>query len=230
MLVTSLLEAAKDDPNGIGIMWSFISAIAKYGYLDLVSNPMALARLDPQLWASLVKSYGEAGARSLSTKVLNAIFKFDQRTLPVGQVSKVTYAGLLLSCAEAIRGACERVVNIGYARQESYEAWIAPDFRGSVPGCSKSTAVAVTDYTYVLWDGAAATFDTCVSSCRKEQDSCGGDTQKACYWWNACVNYCASDKLGTLASPQVAGYTMQCQPPAAPQPLPVPVLATVVAD
>ena len=104
MLVTSLLEAAKDDPNGIGIMWSFISAIAKYGYLDLVSNPRALARLDPQLWASLVKSYGEAGARSLSTKVLNAIFKFDQRTLPVGQVSKVTYAGLLLSCAEAIRG------------------------------------------------------------------------------------------------------------------------------
>lgn len=202
MLLTSLLEAAKDDPNGIGIMWSFISAIAQYGYLDLVSNPMALARLDPQLWASLVKSYGEAGARSLSTKVLNAIFKFDQRTLPVGQVSKVTYAGLLLSCAEAIRGACDLVVNVGYAGQESYEAWIAPDFKGSVPGCSKSTAVAVTDYTYVLWDGAAATFDKCVSSCRTEQDSCGGDTQKACYWWNACVNYCASDKLGTLASPR----------------------------
>jgi hypothetical protein len=71
--LTSLLELAKDDPNGISIMWSFISAIAQYGYLDLVSNPMALAQLNPQLWASLVKSYGEAGARSFSTKVLNAI-------------------------------------------------------------------------------------------------------------------------------------------------------------
>ncbi len=230
--LTTLLETMKDDPNGITILWGFITALAQYGYLDLVSDPYAIQRINPQLWASLVKSYGEGGARAFSTKVLNALFKFDQRTLPVGEVSKLTYAGLLLSCAEAIRGLCDLAVNTVYAVQESYEAWVAPDFKGSVPGCSKSTAVAVTDHTYVFWDSAETTFNKCVAECRNEQDSCGGDNQKKCYWWNACVNYCASDKLGTLNSPLVSGYKMVCQPnqPAQLAPLPIPNAVAVAVE
>ena len=135
-------------------------------------------------------------------------------------MSKVTYLGLLVSCAEAIRGACDLAVNTVYAVQEGWEAWVDPDFKGSVPGCSKSTAVAVTDHTYSPFDSSVTTFNKCVGECRNEADSCGGDTRKACGWWNACVNYCAVDKLGTINNPAVAGYKMQCQPPPPPVPAP----------
>lgn len=220
--LTSLLETYKDNPSNVTMVWGFIVALAQYGYLDLTTDPHALQRVNPQLWASLVAAYGDKGAQSFTMKVMNIIFKFDQRTLPLDKVSKVTYVGLLASCAEAIRGLCDLAVNSVYAAQESYEAWVAPDFIGSVPGCSKSTAVAVTDHTYAPWDSAETTFNKCVGECRKEQDSCGGDSQKQCGWWNACVNYCASDKLGNWSSPLVSGYRMVCQPSQPTTPTPIP--------
>ena len=179
-VVTSLLELCKDDPNSINIMWSMISALAQYGYLDLATNPMLIAQLNPQLWAQMVKACGgEAGAIAVGRKWMEAMF-IDQRFNSVGNVSKLTYVGLLLSCAEALRGACDLAVNTVYAVQEGWEAWVDPDFKGSIPGCSKSTAVAVTDHTYSPFDNSVTTFNKCVGECRNEADTCGGDTGKAC--------------------------------------------------
>ncbi len=209
--LTSILEGAKDDPDVNNILMSLIGAAAMQ--IDSEMTLLTLIAQNKELYEKLVKKQGKAAA----DKAFKAVIQFatDPRLKPtLNKIPKTTWLGLLISCAEALRGACDLVVNTYHAVGESWTAWIDPDFKGSIPGCSKSTAVAVTDYTYVFWNGAQATLRSCVESCRAEADSCNGDKRLACHWWNACVNYCSATKTGSVTAG--ASYRMMC--PAAPKP------------
>ncbi|MFO0680163.1 MAG: hypothetical protein U0169_26815 [Polyangiaceae bacterium] len=205
--LTSLLEGAKDDPDVNNILMSLIGAALLQ--IDSQMTFLTLIAQNKEMYEQLVKKVGVAKADQMFKNVIT--LASDPRLKPsLSQVPKTTWAGLLLSCAEAIRGACDLVVNTVYAAQEGWEAWVDPDWKGSVPGCQKSTAVAVTNYTYVFWNSAQATLRSCVDSCRAEADSCGGNKRNACLWWNACVNYCAATKTGSVTAG--SSYRMVCAP------------------
>ncbi|MFO0679423.1 MAG: hypothetical protein U0169_23050 [Polyangiaceae bacterium] len=205
--MSAVLELAKDDPDSANVMWSMAGAAATNANHHW--TVLSLIAASPKEYGALVAKVGEARA----VKMMDTFVKVmgDPRIQPsLKTVPKSTYIGLAMSCAEAVRGACDLAVNTVYAVQENWEAWVSPDFKGSVPGCSKSTAVAVTNYTYGFWRDAQGTFETCVSSCRAEADSCGGSRSRACNWWNACVNYCAATKMNSVNP--AASYRMTCEP------------------